>query len=294
LGARRWAADQGQILNLPGTSPCHTKGETGNRGQGAFETRPYATMTLFVRTALRGRPIIFAQAKIRVDKIYSVWAKWILRLRFAARRMTGRGGRTVTSSTQQAWKVKYRVGRCKGASNMIRDILKMGDERLLGIAQPVAHFDTPALHALIADLFDTMHAAHGAGLAAPQIGVDLQVVVFGIEPAQEEDDVPQTVLINPVIHPLSQDMEAGWEGCLSVPGLRGRVDRFSMIRYRGFDQYGKLIDRTAEGFHARVVQHECDHLIGKLYPMRITDFTTFGFTDVLFPPESQEGDSQDD
>jgi len=176
---------------------------------------------------------------------------------------------------------------------MIREILRMGDERLLKIARPVEHFDTPELHALVADLFDTMHAANGAGLAAPQIGVDLQVVIFGF--AQHDGDadvppVPQTVLINPVIQPVSQDMEAGWEGCLSVPGLRGMVDRFSMIRYRGFDQYGEPIDRTVEDFHARVVQHECDHLIGKLYPLRMTDFTKFGFVDVLFP----EGDSGSD
>jgi len=174
---------------------------------------------------------------------------------------------------------------------MIRDILKMGDARLLRIARPVAHFDTPELHALVADLLDTMHAANGAGLAAPQIGVDLQVVVFGSAPAEDADEdedadealVPQTVLVNPVIQPLSHDMEAGWEGCLSVPGLRGMVDRYSMIRYRGFDPYGRPIDRTVDDFHARVVQHECDHLVGKLYPMRMTDFTKFGFTDVLFP-----------
>ncbi|QGZ61345.1 peptide deformylase [Paraburkholderia acidisoli] len=169
---------------------------------------------------------------------------------------------------------------------MIREILKMGDPRLLGIAKPVDHFDTPELHELIADMFDTMHAANGAGLAAPQIGVGLQVVIFGFEQNERYPDapaVPQTVLINPVIHPLSHDMEEGWEGCLSVPGMRGAVSRFSMIRYNGFDQYGAPIERVAEGFHARVVQHECDHLIGKLYPMRITDFSKFGFTEVLFP-----------
>ncbi|WP_028224701.1 peptide deformylase [Paraburkholderia ferrariae] len=169
---------------------------------------------------------------------------------------------------------------------MIREILRMGDPRLLSIARPVDHFDTPELHALIADMFDTMHAANGAGLAAPQIGVDLQVVIFGFEHNErypEAPAVPQTVLINPVIHPLSHDMEEGWEGCLSVPGMRGAVSRYSMIRYTGFDQYGTPIDRVAEGFHARVVQHECDHLIGKLYPMRITDFSKFGFTEVLFP-----------
>ena len=169
---------------------------------------------------------------------------------------------------------------------MIREILRMGDPRLLNIAKPVDHFDTPELHELIADMFDTMHAANGAGLAAPQIGVDLQVVIFGFEQNErypEAPAVPQTVLINPVIHPLSHDMEEGWEGCLSVPGMRGAVSRYSMIRYNGYDQYGKPIERVAEGFHARVVQHECDHLLGKLYPMRITDFSKFGFTDVLFP-----------
>ncbi|MEM5317332.1 peptide deformylase [Paraburkholderia sp. JHI869] len=169
---------------------------------------------------------------------------------------------------------------------MIREILRMGDPRLLSIARPVDHFDTPELHELIADMFDTMHAANGAGLAAPQIGVDLQVVIFGFERNErypEAPAVPQTVLINPVIHPLSHDMEEGWEGCLSVPGMRGAVSRYSMIRYDGFDQYGAPIERVAEGFHARVVQHECDHLIGKLYPMRITDFSKFGFTEVLFP-----------
>jgi len=169
---------------------------------------------------------------------------------------------------------------------MIREILRMGDPRLLSIAKPVDHFDTPELHALVADMFETMHAANGAGLAAPQIGVDLQVVIFGFEHNErypEAPAVPQTVLVNPVIHPLSHDMEEGWEGCLSVPGMRGAVSRFSMIRYNGLDQYGQPIERIAEGFHARVVQHECDHLIGKLYPMRITDFSKFGFTDVLFP-----------
>ncbi len=169
---------------------------------------------------------------------------------------------------------------------MIRDILKMGDPRLLHIAKNVEHFDTPELHALVADMFETMHHANGAGLAAPQIGVDLQVVIFGFgqnERYPEAPPVPETVLINPTVTHVSQDMEEGWEGCLSVPGMRGIVSRFSMIRYHGFDQYGQAIDRVAEGFHARVVQHECDHLIGKLYPMRITDFTKFGFTEVLFP-----------
>ncbi|QBC31649.1 peptide deformylase [Pandoraea sp. XY-2] len=169
---------------------------------------------------------------------------------------------------------------------MIRDILKMGDPRLLRIAKPVEHFDTPELRELVADMFDTMKQANGAGLAAPQIGVDLQVVIFGFEHNERYPDapeVPETVLINPVITPLTQDMEEGWEGCLSVPGLRGMVNRYSMLRYEGVDQYGRAIDRVAEGFHARVVQHECDHLIGKLYPMRITDFSKFGFTEILFP-----------
>lgn len=169
---------------------------------------------------------------------------------------------------------------------MIRDILKMGEPRLLRLAKAVEHFDTPELHELVADMFDTMKHANGAGLAAPQIGVDLQVVIFGFEHNERYPDapeVPETVLINPVITPLTQDMEEGWEGCLSVPGLRGMVNRYSMLRYEGFDQYGRVIDRIAEGFHARVVQHECDHLIGKLYPMRITDFSKFGFTEILFP-----------
>ncbi|MDR5779213.1 peptide deformylase [Caballeronia sp. LZ065] len=169
---------------------------------------------------------------------------------------------------------------------MIREILKMGDPRLLRIAQPVEHFDTPELHALVQDMFDTMRDANGAGLAAPQIGVDLQVVIFGFghnERYPDAPSVPETVLINPIITPNGHDMEEGWEGCLSLPGLRGVVQRFSMIRYQGFDPYGHAIERLAEGFHARVVQHECDHLIGKLYPMRITDFSKFGFTEVLFP-----------
>jgi peptide deformylase len=168
----------------------------------------------------------------------------------------------------------------------IKEILKMGDPRLLRIAKPVAQFDTPELHALVADLFETMRAAQGAGLAAPQIGVDLALVIFGFGSNARYPDappVPETVLCNPVITPLTDAMESGWEGCLSVPGLRGVVPRFAKIRYTGFDPYGKPIEREAEGFHARVVQHECDHLIGMLYPMRITDFSQFGFTSVLFP-----------
>ena len=168
----------------------------------------------------------------------------------------------------------------------VRDILKMGDPRLLRIAQPVRAFDTPELHQLIDDLFETMHAVNGAGLAAPQIGVDLALVIFGFKQNTRYPDapsVPETVLINPVITPLAGDEEEGWEGCLSVPGLRGVVPRFARIRYTGFDPQGRPIEREAEGFHARVVQHECDHLVGKLYPMRIRDFSRFGFTSVLFP-----------
>jgi peptide deformylase len=168
----------------------------------------------------------------------------------------------------------------------IHTILKMGDARLLRIAQPVREFDTPELHALVADLFDTMEAADGAGLAAPQIGVDLQVVIFGFARNQRYPDappVPLTVLINPVITPLSDEVEEGWEGCLSVPGLRGVVPRHARIRYSGLDPRGQAIEREAEGFHARVVQHECDHLIGTLYPMRVRDFSRFGYTEVLFP-----------
>lgn len=169
---------------------------------------------------------------------------------------------------------------------MVRDILRMGDARLLRRAQPVVTVPSAELDALIVDLFDTMHAVGGVGLAAPQIGVDLQVVIFGFERSERYPDappVPRTVLVNPVIEPLTQDQEEGWEGCLSVPGLRGVVPRYTRIRYRGVDPQGVVIDREAEGFHARVVQHECDHLNGVLYPMRVTDFTRFGFTDVLFP-----------
>jgi peptide deformylase len=169
----------------------------------------------------------------------------------------------------------------------IREILKMGDPRLLRVAQPVAQFDTDAIHLLVSDMFDTMRAAGGAGLAAPQIGVDLQLVIFGTDSVNprypDAPLVPRTVLLNPVITPIGSEEEEDWEGCLSVPGLRGVVPRWARIRYTGFDQYGDAIDRTVEGFHARVVQHECDHLMGKLYPMRVRDFTKFGFTDVLFP-----------
>jgi peptide deformylase len=163
----------------------------------------------------------------------------------------------------------------------------MGDARLLRVAEPVQTFDTPELHALIADMRETMAAVNGAGLAAPQIGVNLQLVIFGsaaVNPRYPDRPlVPQTVLINPVITPLGADEEDDWEGCLSVPGLRGVVPRWQRIRYTGFDVKGQPIDRTVDGFHARVVQHECDHLVGKLYPMRVRDFTRFGFTEVLFP-----------
>jgi peptide deformylase len=168
----------------------------------------------------------------------------------------------------------------------IREILKMGDPRLLRVAAPVSEFDTPDLLALVEDMFDTMRSANGAGLAAPQIGEDLQLVIFGFERNERYPDappVPQTVLINPVIEPLGDEMVDGWEGCLSVPGLRGVVPRFARIRYRGFDPQGRPIEREADGFHARVVQHECDHLIGRLYPTRMTDLTRFGYTSVLFP-----------
>jgi peptide deformylase len=168
----------------------------------------------------------------------------------------------------------------------VRPILKMGDPRLLAPAAPVTDFADPALAALIEDLFDTMAAAGGVGLAAPQIGVGLQVVIFGFERSErypEAEPVPTTVLVNPRLTPLGPEVEEDWEGCLSVPGLRGVVPRFSRIRYQGFDAAGQAIDRTVAGFHARVVQHECDHLIGTLYPMRVRDFSRFGFTDVLFP-----------
>ena len=180
----------------------------------------------------------------------------------------------------------------------IREILKMGDPRLLRVAQPVTEFDTPELRRLVADMLETMVAANGAGLAAPQIGVDLQLVIFGFEHNQRYPDaepVPMTTLINPVITPLDTEagtetasdtdpaMEDGWEGCLSVPGLRGKVPRWRRIRYQGVDGTGAPIDRVATGFHARVVQHECDHLIGRLYPTRMRDLTQLGFTSVLFP-----------
>ena len=176
----------------------------------------------------------------------------------------------------------------------VREILKMGDPRLLRLAQPVQAFDTPSLHGLIVDLLDTMHAANGAGLAARQIGVDLQVVIFGSDqPNVRYPDaplVPRTVLINPVITPLGGEEEEGWEGCLSVPGLRGRVPRWQRIRYQGFDAQGRPIDRSVDGFHARVVQHECDHLIGRLYPTRMRDLRAFGYTEALFPDLQDQAD----
>ncbi len=169
---------------------------------------------------------------------------------------------------------------------MIREVLRMGDPRLLERARPVEAFGTPELAALLADMRDTMAHLEGAGLAAPQIGVPLQVVIFGVHRNRrypDVEEVPDTVLANPEITPLGDAMEEGWEGCLSVPGMRGLVPRFRRIRYRGFDADGAPIDRTVEGFHARVVQHECDHLAGILYPMRIRDLANFGFADVLFP-----------
>lgn len=162
----------------------------------------------------------------------------------------------------------------------------MGDASLLQVAERVEKFDTPELKALIQDMHDTMEAEDGAGLAAPQIGVGLQVVIFGVEKNErypDAEDVPYTVLINPVVKPLTKETEEDWEGCLSVPGMRGMVPRFPKIDYQGYDQYGNSINRNVDGFHARVVQHECDHLQGILYPMRITNFRTFGFTEVLFP-----------
>ncbi len=171
---------------------------------------------------------------------------------------------------------------------MIREVLKMGDPRLLQEAQPLQGFDTPELQALLTDMRDTMAHLSGAGLAAPQIGVGLQVVIFGVAKNPrypDAEEVPDTVLINPVLTPLSDEMEEDWEGCLSVPGLRGMVPRHTRLRYQGFDEKGHAIDRSVGGFHARVVQHECDHLLGILYPMRIRDLRNFGFNGALFPGE---------
>lgn len=175
----------------------------------------------------------------------------------------------------------------------VRTVRKMGDPVLLQRAAEVEQFDTPGLHALIQDMHDTMEALDGAGIAAPQIGVSLRVVIFGVGKNPRYPDaeqVPYTVLINPTLTPLGDEMEDGWEGCLSVPGLRGIVPRFARLHYTGFDQLGNAIDRVASGFHARVVQHECDHLDGILYPMRIKDLRNLGYTDVLFPGQ----DIQDD
>lgn len=175
----------------------------------------------------------------------------------------------------------------------IRPILKMGDARLLRQAEPVRAYGSPDMLALIADMFDTMKEANGVGLAAPQIGVNLQLVIFGFKHNERYPDapqVPETVLLNPVLTPLSDEKEDGWEGCLSVPGMRGLVPRHKHLRYEGVDQYGKPIVRECEGFHARVVQHECDHLAGVLYPMRIKDLSKFGFTDVLFPDMDPNAD----
>jgi peptide deformylase len=172
----------------------------------------------------------------------------------------------------------------------VKPVLRMGHPLLLQVAAPVAQFDTPELHALLEDMHDTMAHLNGAGLAAPQIAVSLQVVIFGVGSNPRYPDaeqVPYTVLINPVLTPVSDEEEEGWEGCLSVPGLRGVVPRFAALRYQGFDPAGQAIDRTVTGFHARVVQHECDHLMGILYPMRIRDFGSFGFIDALFPDQER-------
>lgn len=169
----------------------------------------------------------------------------------------------------------------------------MGDPLLLQKAAAVTQFDTPELHALIRDMHDTMTAMDGAGIAAPQLGVSLRVVIFGVGKNPRYPDaeqVPYTVLINPELSPLGDEMEDGWEGCLSVPGLRGVVPRYARLHYKGFDPQGQVIDRLASGFHARVVQHECDHLDGILYPMRIRDLSLFGYTDVLFPGQNIQDD----
>lgn len=175
----------------------------------------------------------------------------------------------------------------------IREVLKMGDPRLLEAACPVGDFASPEFVRLIADMHDTMRALNGAGLAAPQIGVGLQVVMFGVDANPrypEAEAVPYTVLVNPALTPLSDAMEEGWEGCLSVPGMRGLVPRYVALRYQGFDAEGQPIDRSVGGFHARVVQHEVDHLHGILYPMRIRDLRCFGFTDTLFPGQVLQDD----
>lgn len=168
----------------------------------------------------------------------------------------------------------------------VKPVLKMGDPLLYQVAEKVTEFDTPALHALIQDMLDTMEHMQGAGIAAPQIGVSVQVVIFGVGANPRYPDaeaVPFTILLNPELTPVGDTIEDGWEGCLSVPGMRGLVPRYQALHYRGVDPQGKPIERTVSGFHARVVQHECDHLFGILYPMRIRDLTKFGFNDVLFP-----------
>ena len=175
----------------------------------------------------------------------------------------------------------------------VKAILRMGDPRLLRVAERVDRFDPPELHTLIQDMRDTMVAEDGAGLAAPQIDINLQLVIFALKDNPrypDAEDVPFTILINPTLYKLDEETEDGWEGCLSVPGMRGVVPRFKRLRYTGFDAVGKAIDRTVEGFHARVVQHECDHLLGILYPMRMPDMRKFGFTEVLFPGQDLQDD----
>jgi peptide deformylase len=169
---------------------------------------------------------------------------------------------------------------------VIREVLRMGDPRLWQVSRPIEAFGTAELADLLTDMRDTMAHLNGAGLAAPQIGVQLRVVIFGVTSNPRYpgiDDVPDTVLINPVLTPLADELEEGWEGCLSVPGMRGWVPRFQKLRYSGFDEQGRRFEREVDGFHARVVQHEVDHLDGVLYPMRIRDFTRFGFNEALFP-----------
>ncbi len=184
----------------------------------------------------------------------------------------------------------------------IKAVLRMGNPLLLQVATPVQQFDSPELHTLIGDLEDTMRHMNGAGIAAPQIGVSLRVVIFGQKPTPEDgvklvnprypdaDAVPYTVLINPTLTPIGNELEDGWEGCLSVPGMRGIVPRYTRLHYSGFDQYGQAVDRLVSGFHARVVQHECDHLDGILYPMRIVNLKDFGYTDVFFPNQDVQDD----
>ena len=174
-----------------------------------------------------------------------------------------------------------------------RDVLRMGDARLLRPSEPIDRFDTSELHLLIRDMHDTMEEHRGAGLAAPQIGVNLQVVIFGVQSNPrypDAEEVPYTVLLNPTLTMIDDEIEDDWEGCLSVPGMRGVVPRFKRLRYQGFDQYGNPIDRFVSDFHARVVQHECDHLYGILYPMRMKDMRLFGFTEILFPGQDVKDD----